>query len=61
VAVHSWMGVAYEVALARAGFNIFIHGADIIAMKEKLSAEIRELRAALGGSRTGAEQSAVNI
>ena len=61
VAIHSWMGVAYEAALARVGFNIFIHSADIIAMKEKLSAEIRELRAALGERGAGGAQTAVNI
>ena len=42
--IHCWMGVAREVALARQGFNFFIHSADILAMREKISAEIRELR-----------------
>lgn len=45
--IHSWLGVAREVAWARDGMNFFIHSADIIAMKEKLSAEVRELRQAI--------------
>ena len=46
--IHSWMGVAREIAWAQAGFNFFIHSADIIAMREKLTAEVQELRRALG-------------
>ena len=46
--IHSWMGVAREIAWAQAGINFFIHSADIIAMKETLTAEVRALRTALG-------------
>jgi 4-hydroxy-2-oxoheptanedioate aldolase len=46
--IHSWFGVAREAAWARDGMNFFIHAADIIAMREKLSAEVRELRTLLG-------------
>lgn len=46
--IHSWMGVDREIAWAEAGMNFFIHSADIIAMQEKLSAEVRQLRTTLG-------------
>lgn len=59
--IHSWMGVSREVAWAAAGMNFFIHSADIIAMKEKLSTEVRELRKALGAGGTSGEGTAVNI
>jgi 4-hydroxy-2-oxoheptanedioate aldolase len=59
--MHCWMGVHREIAWAQAGFNFFIHSADIIAMKEKLSAEVRELRTALGDLDTGGHVRAVNI
>ncbi len=58
---HCWLGVAREVALAEAGYNFFIHSADIIAMKETLSAEVRALRAALGEAGAGPRTRAVNI
>jgi 4-hydroxy-2-oxoheptanedioate aldolase len=54
--IHSWMGVAREIAWAHAGMNLFIHSADIIAMRQTLTAEVRELRAALG-DRGGANRS----
>ena len=60
--IHCWMGVPREIAWAReAGLNFFIHSADIIAMKEKLSAEVRELRAALGDTGAGGGGRAENI
>jgi 2-keto-3-deoxy-L-rhamnonate aldolase RhmA len=59
--IHSWMGVAREVAWAKAGLNFFIHSADIIAMKQTLTKEVNELRAALGDVDTGANEKAVNI
>jgi 2-keto-3-deoxy-L-rhamnonate aldolase RhmA len=59
--IHCWMGVAREIAWAQAGLNLFIHSADIIAMREKLSAEVSELRAALGDVETGRATRAVNI
>ena len=59
--IHCWMGVQHEIAWAQAGFNFFIHSADITAMKEKLTAEVRELRAALGDARSGPKVQAVNI
>ena len=59
--IHSWMGVPREIAWARAGFNLFIHSADIIAMREKLSAEVGELRAALGDLDARGSQRAENI
>ena len=48
--IHSWMGVAREKAWCEAGLNLIIHSTDIIAMRETLSAEVRELRQALGDS-----------
>lgn len=59
--IHCWMGVQREIAWGQAGFNCFIHSADIIAMKEKLTAEVRELRAALGDLGAGGKSQAVNI
>lgn len=59
--IHSWMGVERELGWARAGLNFFIHSADIIAMKEKLSAEVRALRSGLGGERDGRSATSINI
>lgn len=59
--IHSWMGVPREIAWARAGMNFFIHSADIIAMKQTLTAEVRELRAALTDEIPTASKEAVNI
>jgi 2-keto-3-deoxy-L-rhamnonate aldolase RhmA len=59
--IHSWMGVARELAWAQAGLNLLIHSADIIAMKQTLTAEIRELRYALGDVEPGAPSAAVSI
>jgi 2-keto-3-deoxy-L-rhamnonate aldolase RhmA len=59
--IHCWMGVQREIAWAQAGFNMFVHSADIIAMKEKLAAEVRELRAALGNLEAGGAARAVNL
>jgi 4-hydroxy-2-oxoheptanedioate aldolase len=59
--IHSWMGVAREIAWAEAGLNFFIHSADIIAMKQTLATEVRELRQALGEREQQAGQRAVNI
>ena len=59
--IHSWMGVQREIAWAQAGMNFFIHSADIIAMKKQLSAEVRELRTALGDLGTGGRERAENI
>lgn len=60
--IHCWMGVPREIAWAReAGMNFFIHSADIIAMKEKLSSEIGELRAALGDAGAGGSSRPENI
>ena len=55
------MGVQREIAWAEAGLNFFIHSADIIAMKEKLSPEVRELCTALGDLEAGGKSQAVNI
>jgi 4-hydroxy-2-oxoheptanedioate aldolase len=46
--IHSWMGVEREVAWMQAGMNFIIHSADIIAMKQTLTSEVRALRAAVG-------------
>ena len=59
--IHSWMGVKREVAWAEAGLNFFIHSADIIAMKQTLTAEVRELRAALGDGGAANQEKAVNV
>jgi 2-keto-3-deoxy-L-rhamnonate aldolase RhmA len=59
--IHCWMGVQHEIAWAQAGLNFFIHSADITAMKEKLTAEVHELRTALGDTGTGGKVQAVNI
>jgi 2-keto-3-deoxy-L-rhamnonate aldolase RhmA len=59
--IHSWMGVDREIAWSKAGMNFFIHSADIIAMKEKLSAEVRALRAALGDNGAASAATPENI
>ncbi len=61
VGIHSWMGTAREIAWAEAGMNVLIHSADIIAMKQTLTAEIRELRTALGDRESGGQAQVVNI
>lgn len=58
---HCWLGVEHEIALAAAGYNFFIHSADIIAMKQTLAAEVRALRSALGETAGGDHIRAVNI
>lgn len=58
---HCWLGVEREIALARSGYNFFIHSADIIAMKQTLAAEVRALRTALGDLGAGDTTRAVNI
>jgi 4-hydroxy-2-oxoheptanedioate aldolase len=58
--IHSWLGVAREVAWGKVGLNFVIHSADIIAMREKLTAEVKELRSALGDSKA-AGTDALNI
>jgi len=59
--IHSWMGLERDVAWARAGFNFFVHSADIIAMREKLTAGVRDLRTALGDLDRDAAGKPVNI
>jgi 4-hydroxy-2-oxoheptanedioate aldolase len=59
--IHSWMGVAREIAWGQAGMNLFIHSADIIAMKQTLTTEVRELRTALGDLGGSRSVQAVNI
>ena len=59
--IHCWMGVHREIAWAQAGLNLFVHSGDIIAMREKLSAEVRELRTVLGEQTAGGTARAVNI
>ena len=59
--IHSWMGVAREASWARDAMNLFIHSADIIAMKETLTREVAALRARLGASRPGDAATPENI
>ncbi|MBI5768627.1 MAG: aldolase [Verrucomicrobia bacterium] len=59
--IHSWMGVAREASWAWDGMNLFIHSADIIAMRQTLGVEVRELRAALGGAAKADAAGAENI
>ncbi len=49
--IHSWMSVAREAAWARAGMNLFIHSADIIAMRQTLGGG--SARVARGAGRGG--------
>jgi len=46
--MHAWVGVDRFVTWGDAGLNLIIHSADIIAMREKLGSEIRDLRERLG-------------
>lgn len=59
--IHSWMGIAAETEWGQIGANFIIHSADIIAMREKLTADIKELKAALGDLDRCAGRQAVNI
>jgi 4-hydroxy-2-oxoheptanedioate aldolase len=59
--IHSWMGAAREASWARDGMNFFIHSADIIAMRETLSRDVRELRAALGDRGTAQAAKPENV
>jgi len=59
--IHWWMSVEREIAWAQAGLNFFIHSADITAMKDKLSADVGQLRAALGDTGNTRSTQAVNI
>ena len=54
--IHAWMGVERFVAWAGAGLNLIVYSADIIAMREKLSADLRELRTRLGDTPTNRSQ-----
>jgi 4-hydroxy-2-oxoheptanedioate aldolase len=58
--IHWWQSQEREIAWAKAGMNLFIRSADIIAMKERLTAEVKTLRTALGDVAT-ANQEPVNI
>jgi hypothetical protein len=55
------MGVEREIAWAQAGINCLIHSADIIAMKQTLTADVRALRTALGDNAGGGKREAVSI
>lgn len=46
--IHAWFGVERFVSWARAGLNLIVYSADILAMRDKLTAEIGELRGRLG-------------
>lgn len=52
--IHSWHGIDRIVAWGEAGMNLIVYSADIIAMREKLGGDVREIRARLGDTpRTG--------
>ena len=59
--IHSWLGVPREVEWAKAGLNFLIHSADIIAMKEALAADVRQLRAAFGSRANESKLNDANI
>lgn len=46
--MHAWVGIERFVTWAEAGLNLIIHSADILAMRDKLGPEIRDLRNRLG-------------
>ncbi len=58
--IHFWADMQQEIAWAQAGLNMIIHSADITAMKDKISDDIRRLRAILGDS-VEISSKAVNI
>jgi len=47
--IHAWVGVDRFVDWAGSGLNFMIYSADITAMRDKLSADVGELRRHLGG------------
>lgn len=51
--IHAWLGVERFAAWAAAGLNLIIYSADILAMRDKLAAEIGELRKRLGDTPKG--------
>ncbi len=55
--IHSWMSLDRIITWAESGLNLIIHSADIIAMRETLGSEVRELRKRLGHA-AGAESDA---
>ncbi len=46
--MHAWVGIERFVEWAGAGLNFIIYSADTLAMRDKLTADLRELRARLG-------------
>lgn len=46
--IHAWVGVERFTAWADSGLNLIIYSADILAMRDKLSADIAQLRRQLG-------------
>ena len=60
--IHCWLGTHREIALGyKLGLNFIVHSADIIAMRERLSAEVREMRTALGDAGDTGKKEAENI
>jgi 4-hydroxy-2-oxoheptanedioate aldolase len=49
--VHYWPGIQQEIAWARAGGNLIMHGADITAFRQQLIPNLAALRSALGDAR----------
>jgi 4-hydroxy-2-oxoheptanedioate aldolase len=48
--IHAWVGIDRFVSWAGAGLNLIIYSADILAMRDKLSSDVGELRKRLGES-----------
>ena len=48
--IHFWADMRQEIDWGRAGMNMIIHSADITAMKDKISGDIRKIRDILGDS-----------
>lgn len=46
--IHSWLGVDRLAGWSEAGLNLIIHSADILAMRDKLAADVSALRSRLG-------------
>ncbi len=46
--IHGWVGIERFVQWAGAGLNFIIYSADILAMRDKLTADVKEMKTRLG-------------
>ena len=59
--VHSWLGVEYHIAWAKAGANLIICGGDIDTVRISLRADIDQIRASMGEEKKVRDSNSVRI